>query len=137
MVRDLVNILSIGLISFNLNCSNILINQRDDIFEADKTEKENLVPISFNNKIYFLYKNSKGNYNYALNFLENGRNRSQKRVNIYEIEMYKDTMIIGNKPDFSLINQYGGENYDLELRLNSIGKYDTINPTFIYIKFFK
>ena len=65
MTRNLINILGACLISLNLNCSGILINQRD----------ENLVPINFGNKVYFLYKNSQGNYNYALDFLENRNNK--------------------------------------------------------------
>ena len=137
MVRNLINILGAGLISLNLNCGNILINHRDDIFKTNGTKNESLVPINFNNKVYFLYKNSKGNYNYALNFLENSRNKIQKRVDIYEIEMYRDTIIIGNKPDFSLINLNNDESYDLGLKLNSIGRYDTIKPAFIYVKLFR
>ena len=137
MVRNLTNILSIGLISLNLNCSNILNNHRDEVFKIDGAKNESLVPINLGDKVYFLYKNSRGNYNYALSFLENSRNKNQKRVDIYEIEMYRDTIIIGNKPDFSLINLNNDESYDLGLKLNSIGRYDTIKPAFIYVKLFR
>lgn len=134
IIKDLMNIIGISLISLNLNCHNLLIknNQEDKVCEINEVN-ENLVPISLNNKVYFLYKTSSGNYDYALEFLKNSNNKTQEKIDIYKIEMYNDTIMMGNKPDFSLIDLNADGNYDIGLRLH-IDKYDTIKPAFIYLK---
>ena len=135
ITKDLVNIVCVSLVSLNLNCYGQLIkdNQDDDICDINEVKNENLVPIGLNNKVYFLYKTPSGNYDYALEFLKNGNNKTQEKVDIYKIERYEDTMKIGNKPDFSLIDLDGDKNYDIGLRFNGINN-DTIKPAFIYLK---
>ena len=128
MKTNLTKIVLGTLLGLNLSCnSNLIKNNQDEILE--RANNRTLTRVLINDNYYLLTKNNEGKFNHALQFVEDS-------LKIYNIKVYNDTIIIGNKPDFILIDNDGDGNYDIGLKYKINNKYDEIKPGLILLNLY-